>query len=166
MTRRCKTFVAWCTYGVAALIYAPAFAETLLPDGHVVRRVPITTDWHVRLPVADAVVFRGMQGGDGASGSGTAMAYPGGHAGVFLVSVLTHAVFASSSESTARNAAQQAADKVLDPYRPTFEKLSIARVFQEGLGKTQVGGVEKKFWGRLMKSLGMLGSLNLRQFSR
>lgn len=112
-------------------------------DGKVTRKVPLTTDWLVRIPAQESLVFRGMLGGKGAGAdAGSAVLYPSGGAGAagFIAALITHAVIANSVLSSQQKAEREAADKVLEPYGPTLSQMTAAKTLELAVEKTTKGG--------------------------
>lgn len=122
-----------------------AAAQAATTEGLVLRAVPNPTNWSVRIPATEAVVFHGMLNASGKEGSAGGMLYPAADASMMLVSVLTHALISNVSQSSQQSKAQDEADKVLVPYGPTLEKLNLTKVVQQGLEKARLGGVKKIF---------------------
>jgi len=74
----------------------------------------------IRLPKEDTVSYKGIANFDGAGAGALSMLYPVPNAAGLLVAVLTHAVIAESAQSRQRRELQEAADRVLVPYRSTL----------------------------------------------
>ncbi len=120
-------------------------AQDDLPVGKVVRAVSHQTDWLVRLPAQETLVFRGMLGGKGVGAEkGSPMMYGGGGGGVgFLASLITHAVITQSVLSSQQRAERAEADQVLEPYRTTLDQVTVSKTFQLGLEKVSRGGIKR-----------------------
>ncbi len=114
-----------------------------LADGAVARLVPDPTDWLVRLPATDKLAFKGMLSGKGAGADkGSMVMYGGGLVGL-LAGIATHAAISSAVLTSQQRAEQYEADKVLEPYRPTLDSLSTAKLAQLGTVKMVRGGAKR-----------------------
>jgi hypothetical protein len=90
-------------------------------DVQPVWQVSDSQRWALRRPDAmQSPVFRGLTSQDQAGGAAGGILYPGYNAGGFIAAILTHALINESVKSSQRNAAQQEADKVLEPYKPAL----------------------------------------------
>lgn len=83
---------------------------------------PNKTQLYLEFPEEDEVLFFGKISSDQADALSGNMMYPGDNAGVFLVSVLTHAAIQSSINEKNREKQQTEADTVLENYQQTIEK--------------------------------------------
>ena len=93
-------------------------------------------NWTLKMPTDDRVVFSGALDFEGASVNPGFMMYPAPNPGVFLASVITHALIVGSQKDSQREKAQESADKVLDPYQPILSSVSykeLARRWVDGM---------------------------------
>ncbi len=74
---------------------------------------------------------------------GAGVLYPGGHAAVFLASVLTHAVIVDSAKESRRSKIQNQADQVLTPYRRHIDSLSYREIISGAV--TRLEDVGERF---------------------
>lgn len=98
--------------------------------------VTLGRSWTLKLPTDDRVVFSGALDFEGASANPGFMMYPAPNPGVFLASVVTHALIVGTQKSSQREQAQESADKVLDPYQPILSTVSyqeLARRWVDGM---------------------------------
>lgn len=99
-------------------------------------QVTLGRSWTLRLPTDDRVVFSGALDFEGASVNPDFMMYPAPNPGVFLASVLTHALIVGAQKNSQREKAQESADKVLDPYQSILSAVSyqeLARRWVDGM---------------------------------
>jgi hypothetical protein len=101
--------------------------------------------WSLRLPKEDAVAYRGVVSFDAAGTPGGAFQYPVGGAGAggFIVAVLTHGLLVESQKNREKQAMQDAADKVLSPYRAVLDGLRHPELMRKALDKTRSGTARK-----------------------
>lgn len=119
------------TVGLNACLAAEAVGTDLV-DGQATRG----QNWTLKLPTDDRVVFSGALDFEGASVNSVAMMYPAPNPGVFLASVITHALIVGSQKNSQREQAQESADKVLDLYQPILSTVSyqeLARRWVDGM---------------------------------
>jgi hypothetical protein len=90
-------------------------------------------DWAVRLPNEVNVEFRGVLSNEASGGSGGAMLYPAPHIGGFVAALVTHGLLNSANRRREASAQQEAANKVLDPYRGIIGDLRHDELFQLAL---------------------------------
>ncbi|MEM8499173.1 MAG: hypothetical protein AAF542_14205 [Pseudomonadota bacterium] len=74
---------------------------------------------------------------------GAGVLYPGGHAAVFLASVLTHAVIVDSAKEARRSRIQNQADQVLAPYQEHIDSLSYREMMSGAV--TKLSDVGQRF---------------------
>lgn len=86
--------------------------------------------WALRLPNTAQVSFRGLASMDNAGGGTGAMLYPAPNAAVALVGLLTHGLLNSASRHREASRIQEAADKVVDPYRVTLNDFRHEALFE------------------------------------
>ncbi len=72
------------------------------------------------------VTFVGKKSLEGSGLSSAPMMYPADTAGLFLVSILTHAAVSGGVQKAKLNQEQEEANKVLEPYRPHIENINEA----------------------------------------
>ena len=80
--------------------------------------------WTLKLPTDDRVVFSGALDFQGARVNSGSMMYPAPNPGVFLASVITHALIVGVQKNSQREKAQVSADQVLDPYQSILSAVS------------------------------------------
>ncbi len=117
-----------------------------LAEGKILRAVPQKTDWLMRLPGQEGLVFRGMLGGKGAGAeAGATVLYPSGGAGAagFFAALITHAVIANSVLSSQQKAERTEADKVLEPYVSTLSQLTTTKTLDLAREKMGRGGIKR-----------------------
>ncbi|MDP2028066.1 MAG: hypothetical protein Q8K12_00295 [Thiobacillus sp.] len=99
-------------------------------------QVTLGRSWTLKLPTDDRVAFSGALDFEGASVNPGFMMYPAPNPGVFLASVISHALIVGAQKSSQREQAQESADKVLDPYQPILSTVSyqeLARRWIDGM---------------------------------
>lgn len=77
-----------------------------------------------------AVHFGGEREHDDGEKDGSGFLYPGNNAGVFLASVVTHALVVESVKHNAELRAQREANKVLLPYEPYLTQFTTSRLLE------------------------------------
>ncbi|MEW5788537.1 MAG: hypothetical protein AB1899_11860 [Pseudomonadota bacterium] len=99
------------------------------------------SSWTLLLPDEGPVVFHGMvDQDDGVGGAHNAVMYPGNNAGTFLAAVLTHGLLVEASRKNQRTRIQEAADRVLDDYRPSLAGFTYADLMTRAQGMTAWAG--------------------------
>lgn len=97
--------------------------------------------WSLQLPKTDPVAFKGVASFDAAGMPGAAVMYPAPNVGGFLAAVIVHGLINESSKNAQKASLQQAADKVLDPYRPILSTYTHAELMRsmpgDGHGASQ-----------------------------
>jgi len=89
------------------------------------------------------VKFLGYTDFDDAGAKGGQIMYPGGNAGVFLVSVLTHSATVSSIKNSEKQRLQDKADEVLRPYSGNIKDLTTDKLINDGIkAEPQVGELQ------------------------
>jgi hypothetical protein len=68
------------------------------------------------------------------------MLYPAPNAAGFIAAVITHGLLVESQKNSQKQALQDLADKILDPYRATLEGFKHPELMQKALEKTSWGG--------------------------
>ncbi|MBC7956975.1 MAG: hypothetical protein H7Y33_14035, partial [Cytophagales bacterium] len=111
--------------------------------GVVSRQVPDTTEWRVRAPADDKVVYRGIVSFDKASIGGMGILYPAPNLIGLFAAVLTHGLIADSAQEKKKAQIREEADKVLLPYQPVLEKIAQGPLVEQALAKTTRGGAKK-----------------------
>lgn len=94
----------------------------------------------VKLPLDQPVAYRGAANFDGAGVGGTEMLYPAPNAAGLLVAIFTHGALVESAKNAQRTQLQEAADKVLDPFRADLGDFVHARLLDRGMKKIAVPG--------------------------
>lgn len=97
----------------------------------------------LRLPPGDRVAFRGVVAGEGVSGPGGQILYPAPNAAGFLASIFTHALIVGSVEESRKSKQQEAADRVLAPYRPTLDAITPATLMQRAMVRMRSPGARR-----------------------
>lgn len=90
-----------------------------------------TAKIHVLFPEQNPVIFVGKKAADNAARAGGGMMYPGDTAGVFLVSILTHAAVNGAAMSAAEKKAQDAANQVLAPFGDFIKEIDLKFLWDE-----------------------------------
>jgi hypothetical protein len=106
--------------------------------------VPLARDgFSLKLPQADAVLYRGVVNHDAAGLGNGGMMYlgVGGLAGA-LVGIATHAVIADSAKSSQKTRLQTAADRVLEPYKDILATITHRDLMAQGLPRVPAEGVK------------------------
>lgn len=85
---------------------------------------------NVRFDAKQPVTFVGKKSLDAAGLAGAPMMYPGDTAGLFLVSILTHAAVSGGVEKARLSKEQEEANKVLEPYNPYITNINEAFLLQ------------------------------------
>lgn len=94
----------------------------------------------LKLPMEQPVPFRGMVSYDDAGVQGGQMLYPAPNPGGLLVAILTHSLVVEAQKDSQRSALQQAADKVLDPYKDVLDGFAHAELLQRSIAKAALFG--------------------------
>lgn len=119
--------------------------------------VPNDTDWQIRPPAAGKLVFKGMPSGVGAGAvAGTLVIPAPGVAGI-VASLIVYGLITSGQQAEQRTKAQVEADKVLAPYQPALDKLSVNGVYQAAIDKTRFGRTKTLL---VTPSVGVNGAVN------
>jgi hypothetical protein len=105
------------------LLVASAAAEAGGAERETAAMPVVSTDasWLVRMPAATKVSFRGLHNLDAAGGGPGGFLYPAPNVGGLLAAVLTHGLIMESVKASEKAKLQDAADKVLDPYRALLD---------------------------------------------
>jgi hypothetical protein len=98
----------------------------------------------LKLPKSGTVSFHGAVNYDGAGGPGAQMLYPaiGGIAGL-LVGIATHGAIVEAQKNSEKAKLQEAADKVLDPYKETLAAFSNRELMERGMAALSMPGSRK-----------------------
>ncbi len=99
-----------------------------------------TQDWAVRLPNETNLQFRGVLGNESAGGSGSAMLYPAPNVAGLVAALVTHGLLNSATRKREATLAQEAANKVLDPYRGLIGDLRHDDMLQLALAQRRANG--------------------------
>ena len=125
---------------VAGLLTTQAYAVESSAAAAADARADVTSartaqaqDWAVRLPNETNLQFRGVLGNESAGGSGSAMLYPAPNVAGLVAALVTHGLLNSATRKREATLAQEAANKVLDPYRGLIGDLRHDDVFQLAL---------------------------------
>jgi len=104
----------------------------------------------VKFDEKQPVTFVGKKSVNGGNGVGGGMMYPADTAGLFLVSILTHAAVSGSVEKSRLTKEQELANKVLDPYASYIANVNADYLFNpndlknfEQSGMSFLKGVEE-----------------------
>jgi hypothetical protein len=104
--------------------------------------LPISVEgkWKLHLPPGEKVSYRGVASFDDAGLNGGQMLYPG-DAGVagFLIAIFAHAAAVSAAKDTQRAEVQEAADKVMIPFRDVLDLYTPRELVQAGLEELAPG---------------------------
>lgn len=96
--------------------------------------------WSLQLPKEEKVVFRGAVSFDTAGTGNASVLYPAPNAAGFLAGVLAHGLIVNSAKSSQKEKLQEAADKVLAPYRTVLDGFTTRDLMERALKKTTTGG--------------------------
>jgi hypothetical protein len=132
--------------GVALSLALPLLASSAErgpAPGVVTRVVPDATEWVVRAPVTDKVIYRGVVSFDNAGINGMNMVYPAPNLVGLFAAVLTHGLIADSAHEKKKAQIREEADKVLLPYQPVLEKITHGPLIEQGLAITKRGAGKK-----------------------
>jgi len=105
------------------------------------------SDWFLRLPKEEQVVFRGAASFDGAGLDSPAMLYPAPNLAGFLAALATHALILDTQRSNQGKKIQETADQVLAPYRSVLNGYTHRDLMQQALGRSPGAAT-----GRLVES--------------
>lgn len=140
------------TSGLAAIFLTPmlltACATGPLDNGAesapqvISKPEPLARDsnWSLRLPEMENVLYQGVVNYDGAGVGSGSMLYPAPHPAVFLVALVAHGVINESAKSSQKTKIQVEADKVLLPYQTVLAGYRYRDLMQQGLAKIPAGG--------------------------
>ena len=112
---------------------APAAAAVAMPAG------ASPSPWTFAALPESPVEFHGIVGNDAASGKAGAILYPAFGLIGFVAAVATHAIVESGMRSHADSKAQQAADRVIDPYRAALAGFDLRDLQRRALAATPAG---------------------------
>ena len=126
------------THAVESSAVAVAAAEGRVDVASA--QTALTQDWALRLPNETNLQFRGVLGNESAGGSGSAMLYPAPHVAGLVAALVTHGLLNSATRKREATLAQEAANKVLDPYRGLIGDLRHDDVFQLALAQRRATG--------------------------
>jgi len=101
------------------------------------------SNWSLRLPKEDKVVYRGVVSFDGAGVGDQKLIYPAPNAIGFLAGVITHGLIVGSVKDSQKQKLQEAADKVLLPYQSVLGSYKHPELMRRALEKTLTGGSKK-----------------------
>lgn len=85
----------------------------------------------VVFPDKNPVLFVGKKSLDKKANNGGGMMYPGDTAGLFLVSVLTHAAISGAAQSSAEKKEQELANEVLSPFADIIKEVDMNFLWDE-----------------------------------
>jgi hypothetical protein len=92
----------------------------------------VSTDTiHLTFPDKDSVIFVGKKSPNPNTSPAGGMLYPGDTAGVFLVSILTHAAISGSVQSAKERKEQELANEVLAPFQPFIPEINSQFLWDE-----------------------------------
>jgi len=125
---------------LVAIIAAAICAACAAPDNrarveHLTNKDIIPNDSMLFVKIAGdtQVKFLGYTDFDDAGAKGGQIMYPGGNAGVFLVSVLTHSATVSSIKNSEKQHLQDKADEVLLPYRSSINEITTDKLIDSSV---------------------------------
>lgn len=141
------------TASLAAILMVPMFLAACAtgPVGNDTESAPQIiskplardSNWSLRLPEIDKVLYQGVVNHDGAGAKAGTMLYPAPHVAVFLAALITHGIINESVKSSQKTKLQEEADKVLLPYQAVLASYSYKELMQQGLAKIPFGGGKK-----------------------
>lgn len=88
------------------------------------------------------MAYNGLASMDTVGSQGTGMMYPAPNVAGFLAAIITHGVVVGSQKDRQKQALQDKADMVLEPYRPMLKDYKHAELMQAALDKTPWGGAK------------------------
>src|SRR5882757_2396630 len=125
------------------LSYAQAANDAVQARQAAPRVIGKDSSWSLRLPKDDKVIYRGVVSFDEAGVGNRQITYPAPNAVGMLAAVLTHGAIVGSMRDSQKNKLQEAADKVLLPYRSVLDSYKHQELMRRGLEKTFTGGSKK-----------------------
>jgi len=146
MTPRSLRLACFIAGTVAPVVFIPCLkaANAAEQAGQTAPRLMSKdSNWSLRLPKDDKVVYRGVVSLDGAGTGSAQIMYPAPNAVGMLAAVLTHGAIVGSMRDSQKNKLQEAADKVLLPYRSVLDSYKHQELMRRGLEKTFTGGSKK-----------------------
>lgn len=97
--------------------------------------------WALRIPAAEKLVYRGLLNLDHAGvGNSAGMVYPAPNAAGAIAALITHGLILESAKSQQRNAQEEAANQVLQPYRAVLDGYGPEELMQRGREKMATEG--------------------------
>jgi hypothetical protein len=125
---------------IRTFVSSMAGAAMLLVASAASAEVGADQAWGLRLPQQDKLVFRGAVRMDDIGKAGNMM-YPTAGLGVagLLVGIVTHGVIANGQLEREKSQREEAADKVLDPFRGSLDRMTVRQVLESALGQSAVG---------------------------
>ncbi len=146
MTSRSARLACFIGGVIAPMVFIPCVkaANGAEPAGQTTPQ-PMGKDsnWSLRLPKDDKVVYRGVVSFDGAGAGSAQIMYPAPNAVGMLAAVLTHGAIVGSMRDSQKDKLQEAADKVLLPYQSILGTYKHQELMRRGLEKTLTGGSKK-----------------------
>jgi hypothetical protein len=136
------------TAALRLLALAAAFCST--PSG----AIQPGSDWALRLPSEEPVVYHGVLNLDAAGGAPGAMLYPAAGVAGLIAAVVTHGVLVESTRNAEKARLQEQADAVLLPFRdqladfryPKLLRMAVERVPGPGRANVITGADAATAW--------------------
>jgi len=97
------------------------------------------SNWILRLPQAERVIYRGVVSFDDAGTGTMALMYPAPSAGGMLAAVLTHGLLVGAAKDDQKAKLQTAANNVLGPYKAVLDNFDFRDLMRRALRKTANG---------------------------
>ncbi|HMU65669.1 MAG TPA: hypothetical protein PKE57_00910 [Cellvibrionaceae bacterium] len=94
-------------------------------------RLDTNSNIEVVFPDKNPVIFVGKKSLDKSANNGGGIMYPGDTAGLFLVSVLTHAAISGAAQSSAEKKEQELANQVLAPFADIIKEVDMNFLWDE-----------------------------------
>ncbi len=107
------------------------------------RSITKDSDWSLRLPKEDKVIYKGVVSLDDTRGNSTHIMYPAANAVGFLAEVFTHGAIVESLKKSQKDRRQEEADKVLLPYETVLSNYKNKDLMLRGLQVASKGGRKK-----------------------
>lgn len=135
MRPHARLVAAVCATALAAAAHAadPAPAPPALAE----------TGFGLKPPQPESVAYRGMANFDRAGAGTGQILYPAPGLAGFLVAIATHGALVEASKNAEKTRLQEAADKVLDPYRTALAGFTHKELMQRALTTLRTAGAAK-----------------------
>jgi len=122
-------------FTVAGNAYAAAPAASAPP-----RYVAKDLGWSLKLPAEETVVYQGIANFDNAGMGTGSMLYPAPNIAGFIAALITHGVIVERTRNAQKTRMQEAADRVLLPYKSVLTDYKYRDLMRQALEKTTTSG--------------------------